>query len=300
MTTLSLVCIVVNIIAVPIKSTAQTLGLQLHQIDTFTNWTPPPTDLVVTVSFGLLVPARILNGAKYGGLNVHPSLLPDFRGPAPIQHALLQDRKRTGVSLQTMHPTKFDRGAVLAQESVDVPKDATVESMIDLLGGMGAEMLASGIEDGLFIEPKDIITQSTGALQHAPKITPQDRKIEDWTTASAEEILRRDRVLGMLWDEQTYELCSSTGESRRIKFHDGWKTLQVEDVQIEHKIPWDSNRSGGLVIFRIPGVKGLHFAIETKETGTLLAPGAATIEGEKRGQGLIVLTNAIKAKICKA
>lgn len=69
---------------VPIKNVANTeLGLNIHQIDTFTGWTPPqvhdqPFNMVVAVSFGLLVPPRILNSAKYGGLNVHPSMLPEY------------------------------------------------------------------------------------------------------------------------------------------------------------------------------------------------------------------------------
>ena len=58
---------------------AQELDLKLHEIDTFTGWTPPSSiNLVIAVSFGLLVPPRILGLAKYGGLNVHPSLLPEY------------------------------------------------------------------------------------------------------------------------------------------------------------------------------------------------------------------------------
>lgn len=67
----------------PIKNIAiAELDLPVHQIDTFTGWEPPrPNDeninLIIAVSFGLLVPPRILNVAKYGGLNVHPSMLPE-------------------------------------------------------------------------------------------------------------------------------------------------------------------------------------------------------------------------------
>jgi len=67
--------------AVPIKDMATELNLPTHEIATFTGWTPPvygneSMSLVIAVSFGLLVPTRILNLATYGGLNVHPSLLP--------------------------------------------------------------------------------------------------------------------------------------------------------------------------------------------------------------------------------
>ncbi|KAM0715344.1 hypothetical protein Q7P37_008842 [Cladosporium fusiforme] len=69
---------------VPIKPLTTSLSLPLHQIDTFTGWQPPtPPNLIITVSFGLLVPSRLLHAATYGGINIHPSLLPDLRGPAP-------------------------------------------------------------------------------------------------------------------------------------------------------------------------------------------------------------------------
>lgn len=68
--------------AVPIKRAAEQLQLPVHEIDTFTGWKPPIVsnhefNLVIAVSFGLLIPPRILQAAKFGGLNVHPSLLPE-------------------------------------------------------------------------------------------------------------------------------------------------------------------------------------------------------------------------------
>lgn len=62
---------------VAIKNVAEELGLPLHQISTFTGWQPPSINLIIAVSFGLFVPARVLSTAKYGGLNVHPSSLPE-------------------------------------------------------------------------------------------------------------------------------------------------------------------------------------------------------------------------------
>jgi hypothetical protein len=63
---------------VPLKAIASDLSLFLHELDTFNNWNAPPgTNLIIAVSFGLFVPHRILSSAKYGGLNVHPSLLPE-------------------------------------------------------------------------------------------------------------------------------------------------------------------------------------------------------------------------------
>lgn len=68
---------------VPIKNVAKNLKLPLHEIPTFKGFSPPvrdgmPTNLVIAVSFGLLVPGRILSGLEYGGMNLHPSLLPEY------------------------------------------------------------------------------------------------------------------------------------------------------------------------------------------------------------------------------
>jgi methionyl-tRNA formyltransferase len=61
-----------------IQDAASDLGLEIHEVDTFTGWQPPQDiNLIVAVSFGLLIPERVLRLAKYGGLNVHPSLLPE-------------------------------------------------------------------------------------------------------------------------------------------------------------------------------------------------------------------------------
>ncbi|CAN8105843.1 unnamed protein product [Discula destructiva] len=167
----------------PLFHLAHALDLPLHQRDTFTKWTLPlpgrvtdpktgrvtihrhPTsplphrpysqfNLLIAVSFGLRVPPRILNALKYRGLNIHPSLLPDLRGPAPIPWAILAGRKFTGVTLQTLHPKLFDRGAILAQTAppgIPIPDDATTASLLATLAPLGGEMLAKGLLDGLHV-----------------------------------------------------------------------------------------------------------------------------------------------------
>ncbi|KAF3058154.1 Methionyl-tRNA formyltransferase, mitochondrial [Daldinia childiae] len=85
---------------------------------------PSHTNLIIAVSFGLFVPPRLLRAAQYGGLNVHPSLLPDLRGPAPLQHALLAGHTHTGISLQTLDDRAFDHGLILARTPpLPIPPD---------------------------------------------------------------------------------------------------------------------------------------------------------------------------------
>jgi methionyl-tRNA formyltransferase len=83
------------------------------------------------------VPPRILQKLKYGGLNVHPSLLPDLRGAAPIEHAILSGRNYTGVSVQTLHPLHFDHGVVLAQTpapGIPIGPDTTAAALEEMPG----------------------------------------------------------------------------------------------------------------------------------------------------------------------
>ncbi|KAF2840836.1 putative methionyl-tRNA formyltransferase, partial [Patellaria atrata CBS 101060] len=198
---------------VPIKHAAQELELPVHKIDTFTGWTPPKVhdeniNLIIAVSFGLFVPPRILNGAKYGGLNVHPSLLPDLRGAAPIHHALLRGDRKFGISVQTLHPKRFDHGVILAQTpypgfDVTGSENFSAAELEANLAPIGGDMLVQTLRESLFVPPLQDLGwfqgDSSGVeFTHAPKITSGDKQV-DWTTWSAEKILRYLRVLGSLW-----------------------------------------------------------------------------------------------------
>ncbi|KAJ4395844.1 Methionyl-tRNA formyltransferase [Gnomoniopsis smithogilvyi] len=214
----------------PLFHLASELNLPLHQRDTFTGWKLPlpgrVTDnktgkttifphpnpavtqrphhsfnLLIAVSFGLFVPPRILNGLKYGGLNIHPSLLPDLRGPAPIQWALLLNRTHTGCTLQTLHPTSFDRGAILLQTplpGVPIPPDSTTNDLLTTLATEGANMLVQGLRNNLHVPPLEPLPpppaiSALGApfeRRDAPKITKVDLAI-DWSS----ELWGRDQKI---------------------------------------------------------------------------------------------------------
>ncbi|KAK2763936.1 Methionyl-tRNA formyltransferase [Arachnomyces sp. PD_36] len=215
---------------VPIKAAANELNLPVHEIDTFTGWSPPrpqgePINLVIAVSFGLLVPPRILNGAKYGGLNVHPSLLPDFRGAAPIHHALLAGEKKTGITLQTLHPKRMDHGVILDQTpppgfDIPSPESCTVDQLLDFVTPKAAEMLLGGIQNQVFVPPLKGIgwraESDENELRFAGKIKKEDLHI-NWSDYSWEEIKRRERVLGPLWSKALVPDTSTDGKSFQLK-----------------------------------------------------------------------------------
>ncbi|KAL2758173.1 hypothetical protein ACRALDRAFT_1080122 [Sodiomyces alcalophilus JCM 7366] len=217
---------------VPLKSTAQQLGLPVHELNTFTGWTPSfDINLIVAVSFGLLVPPRLLHLAKYGGLNLHPSLLPDLRGPAPLHHTLLQNRQYTGVTLQTLHESKFDHGIILDQTpspGIPVPPDADLPTLHNLVTPPAAEMLIQGLRRGLYVPPLQPVqrNQADGEeCKHAPKLTKDDRRVR-WRDWVADDFVRRWRVLGPLWGQVRVPSSSSSDGPKSVS-----KRLILEDVE---------------------------------------------------------------------
>ncbi|KAH7061428.1 mitochondrial formyl-methionyl-tRNA transformylase [Macrophomina phaseolina] len=274
---------------VPIKATAEELALPAHEIDTFTGWTPPtPYDLVVAVSFGLLVPPRILNAATYGGLNVHPSMLPDLYGPAPIHHALLRGDTTTGVSVQTLHPKHFDQGVVLSQTpypGIDIPdpETCTPQRLIDHLGPIGGSMLVQTIKDGAFIPPlTNVASNPDSPPRHASKIGKEHSHV-DFRTWTADRIVRTLRVLGQLWSTAIYsKIAGEDGPPKRVIIH---------AVRVDSSIPESA---------RPPGTWWINDQRRPLPSiGTITCDGKAlyiescTIEGHRKGEGTRLLSKTL-------
>ncbi|QKX56254.1 uncharacterized protein TRUGW13939_03355 [Talaromyces rugulosus] len=285
---------------VPIKDVATRLGLPIHEVDTFTGWTPPrnPVDLIVAVSFGLFVPSRLLEAAKYGGINVHPSLLPVFRGPAPLHHTLLAGQTHTGITLQTLHHKQFDHGVILDQTPapgfpIPNPESCTVSDLLALLAPKGAEMLVKGIQNRVFVPPlKDAGWRATADRSdnfNATKITPEDRHVnwQNWTWA---DINRRQRVLGSLWSKALASTKLSKGqdspsyEEKRIIFEEIKEAPdhfpESERLALLPGVPFIRGQVSG----QSPGEdKALY--VYTRD-GRLLRLGKMKVEGDKTKDSL--------------
>ncbi len=130
----------------PIKNLAQQLGIETIQPERLKepeaqaklqSWSP---DLIVVAAFGQILRKSVLSLPKYGCINVHASLLPRWRGAAPIQAALLHGDPRTGISIMQMDPG-IDTGPVLAQQEVEILPEDTAESLSDRLALTGADLL---------------------------------------------------------------------------------------------------------------------------------------------------------------
>lgn len=166
-------------------------------------------DLGIIACFGKIIPENILKIPKYGFLNVHPSLLPKWRGPSPVRSALLAGETNTGVTIHITTP-KVDAGDIVAQEKHSIDPDDNYITLEEKLFKRGANMLPGAIEKWL---NGDIKPQKQDELMatYSKKVRTEDGFI-DWTKTS-EEIINQIRAYSP--DPGTYMLIN--GKRLKIK-----------------------------------------------------------------------------------
>ena len=147
-------------------------------------------DLVVVVAYGKILPEKLLNIENLIFLNVHASLLPRWRGAAPIQRAIMKGDKETGISIMKIVP-KLDAGPVLIQSKLLISKQINHEQMSKKMSDLGAKLIIDAIE--LIKNNKANFTpQDESKVIYAKKIEKIESKI-NWNE-SAEEILAKIRA----------------------------------------------------------------------------------------------------------
>jgi methionyl-tRNA formyltransferase len=148
-------------------------------------------DLFVVVAYGQILPKPVLNIPKYGAVNVHASLLPGFRGAAPIAWAILKGEKVTGVTTMVMDEG-MDTGDILLQMEVPIGDEATCETLHDRLASLGAQLLSKTLEKMKAGEIQGI-PQDHSKATYAPPLKKEDGYIH-WKK-EAREIDRQVRAL---------------------------------------------------------------------------------------------------------
>ena len=140
-------------------------------------------DLMVVVAYGLLLPETVLRTPRLGCINIHASLLPRWRGAAPIQRALLAGDRETGITIMQMD-VGLDTGPMLLQRATQIGERETAGSLHDRLAGMGSETLLEAI-DALTRDGASPRAQPAEGATYAPKILKQEALI-DWSRTAAE------------------------------------------------------------------------------------------------------------------
>lgn len=136
-------------------------------------------DVMVVVAYGLLLPEKILTLPRSGCLNIHASLLPRWRGAAPIQRALLAGDRETGVSIMQMDQG-LDTGPVLLDQPVRIEDDDTSQTLHDKLAAVGAQLIVRAL-----LEQPQPVKQDDARATYAAKITKAEARI-NWERPARE------------------------------------------------------------------------------------------------------------------
>ena len=144
-------------------------------------------DVLIVAAYGLILPQAVLDIPKHGCLNVHASILPRWRGAAPIQAAILAGDAQTGISLMAM-TAGLDCGPVFHIEALDIGAEETAGELHDRLAALGGEALVSHL-DAILDGDLEAVPQDEEQATYAPKIDKQDARI-DWSLAAHESVRR--------------------------------------------------------------------------------------------------------------
>jgi len=196
-----------EIVAPPTKRLAKSLNIPVFQplslrhdlklVEKIKTMSP---DLIVVAAYGKILPETVLNLPSQGCLNVHPSLLPKYRGASPIQSALLAGDRISGVSIILMD-AGMDTGDIVEQEPLEIDFVTDYNALSERLAQLGAEMLTKLIPRYVVGDIK-LKTQNDEAASYCQKITKADGQV-DWRK-SAEQILNQVRAYAAWPGSYTY------------------------------------------------------------------------------------------------
>ena len=188
-------------------------------------------DVIIVAAYGLILPQAVLDIPQHGCLNVHASLLPRWRGAAPIQQAILNGDAQTGICLMQME-AGLDTGPVFASVAIDIGADETAGELQDRLATLGGEILTQQLA-GILAGTVRARPQDADKATYAGKISKQDAAI-DWH-AEAEQIARKTRAYNPVpgaWFEFSGE---------RIKC---WKASVLQDAAGESGVVLQAGKDG--------------------------------------------------------
>jgi len=185
-----------RVTASPVKQYATSVDIDVLQPvtlkdpDVVAELTALQPDVIVVAAYGLLLPQAVLDIPAAGCVNVHASLLPRWRGAAPIQQAILQGDQQTGVCLMSME-AGLDTGPVFAKRAIEIGVNETAGELHDRLAALGGELLSEKLQ--LIVQGKLTAEKQDDAnATYAAKIKKSDACI-DWSSA-AQLILRQIRA----------------------------------------------------------------------------------------------------------
>lgn len=256
----------------PVKEYALANGLKIYQpqnfkeeeiIDEIRKIQP---DLIVVVAYGKILPKEVIDIPKYGIINVHSSLLPKYRGAAPINAALINGDKKSGVSIMYVEE-KLDAGAVILQEETEITEEDTFLTLHDRLKSMGALLLLKAIK---LIENNKVEAKK------------QDEKLVSFVKPFKKEDCRIN------WNKTSREIFNLVRGMNPIPT--AFSSVEGKNLKIYSVIPYEkkyeNSRNGEVVEF----LKGKGVVIKTADNSVIIT--SAKPENKKQLSGVDLINGS--------
>jgi len=244
-----------KVIKTPVAQVAEDAGIKTYHPETLKDGAiedllkEVDPDIIVVVAYGRILPEYILNYPKYGCINIHGSLLPKYRGAAPIQFSILDGEKETGVT--SMYMAKgMDTGDMILKESIPILEEDTAGTLHDKLAALGAKVLLKtldAIKDGN--APREAqdndkatyctqLTKEMGNVdwnESAEKIINQIRGLDPWPSAYSFANGKRFKIFTSKKEEKSGKPGEilEAGDSLLVGCGEG--SIRIFEVQFENK-----------------------------------------------------------------
>ena len=146
-------------------------------------------DLIITAAYGQFLPSKFLQSARIAAVNVHGSLLPKYRGGAPIQYALINGDKQTGVTIMEM-VKQMDAGGIYSQQAIDIQKEDNAGTLFEKLSLLGRDLLIQTLPQ-IIANPQKKIAQDQNKVVFSPNISKKQEQIKlNMTATEANNLIR--------------------------------------------------------------------------------------------------------------
>jgi methionyl-tRNA formyltransferase len=244
--------------APPVKRTAQKHGVSIFQPDKLkteaSKFASLRPDAVIVVAYGKILPAWLFNMPRYGAINLHASLLPRYRGAAPINWTVANGESVTGVTTMKID-AGLDTGDILLQKSLAIGPEDTASEIHDRLASIGSGLVLATLD----LLERDAITpvpQDPSLATYAPMLRKVDGEL-NWSQTATEIY---DRVRGFNPWPGTYTYLK--GAALRI-----WKAIPIE-TSICHKVPGlltHAGSSGAIVTCRLGSLQLQEVQLENRK-----------------------------------
>lgn len=251
-----------KLMSTPVKKKASELNLKIYQpesvnskesINIIKRLNP---DCIVVAAYGQILKKDILDIPKYGCLNVHASLLPKYRGAAPINWAIIEGEKETGITIMEMDEG-MDTGDILKSKAIPIEETDDSESIHDKLSILGSQLILETLED---IKNDNIqkIPQDENLATYAPMLSKKTGKI-DWNN-------KGERIINTIRGLKPWPSAYTIYKGQNVKIHEAEKTEKFSKMAngVVVKVSQEGifvNCSDSCIVIKVlqfPGKKKLH------------------------------------------